>query len=192
MQKRNIDEREIYEDDDREEEEGAPLLKAENYNWRVRVGIFGDVYRSERADNGVFKWRYYEPDGPISMHPESETIVAPSSTEAPPLKIMPVKRNQPIEQVRVGLQYRLDFITDEYSEGQRIPNPVSGMVSGLMEFRVQNLRTSEIYNLVFGANFTPERLLAIMPRWDNSYTPIGLIKRAIDKKKYVGVVCRKN
>jgi len=179
-------------EDDEGVDEGAPLRRASDYQWKVRVGVVGDLYRSVKTANGDFQWRFYEPAGPISFHPfATDDADQSESSQLPILKIVKKSAAQNPTTESGGVKYKLEFITDDFTEGQRVPNPVSGMASGLMEFDVQKISTGEPYNLIFGAYFNPDYLLAIMPRWDQQFAPIGMIRRKIDKKTYLGVVCQR-
>ena len=93
------------------------------------------------------------------------------------------------------LEFRLPRISDNYTDGTRVPNPVSGFTSGSIELAVTDSTNGVFHVIVFNPIFSPEALIALTPRWNNLYEPVGLIERTLNvtptqRKMLLGVVCR--
>lgn len=194
-------------DEEKEEEEdisyGVPRLDARQYPWRVRVGIFGDTFRSEQRADGRFEWRRYTLQGPVSFHPNAqrsnEAVTTGNALVTAPFRITKKAPRAPrapkpeVQRTPIPIQYNLPFITEAFTDGEQLglddKRRISKANSGYAEFSVED-SARRSFIIVFSKFFENPAVLQVRTlEWaNNGYEIAGLYRRIVNDINQVGVI----
>lgn len=195
---------------EQEEEEDIsyemPRMSARQYPWRVRVGIFGDTFRSEQRDDGRFEWRRYTLQGPVSFHPNAqrlnEAVTTGNAPVTAPFKITKKPAKAPraprapkpeVQRTPIPIQYNLPFITEAFTDGGQLglndKRRISKANSGFAEFIVED-SAKRSFIIVFSELFENPAVLQVRTlEWaNNGYEIAGLYRRIVNGINQVGVI----